>query len=318
MRTKNNKELVRLILVKSRQLCKTIKSRPPKRGRPPTYPDHVILFALLLKVLENLPLRDLEQRLKDLFPNAPDHTTLWYRFRKIENSYLKKLIRATAREIIRGLKAREFHCLIADGTGFGYSDTFKLLWMKGKEIRQVRSHVKTELLVGVVKGRAVVVGVNTGKSYSDECKLLSPMLRSLKFRARYFLGDAYYGKADVLSRVKRLNMDAIVPVRNTTHTRVRNPYRLWAKENYERKRKVYRKNRYRVEQVIGIVKNRFGDRDCVRDFHTASLYVLARFALYNLILLYRLLLLCLNLLRIFIALPLPSYSHSRIFPTGSL
>jgi len=45
-----------------------------------------------------------------------------------------------------------------------------------------------------------------------------------------------------------------------------------------------------VEQVIGIVKNWFGDRDCVKDFHTVSLYVLARFALYNLILLYKLLL----------------------------
>ncbi len=64
-----------------------------------------------------------------------------------------------------------------------------------------------------------------------------------------------------------------------------------------------RKNRFRVEQVIGIVKNRFGDRDCVRDFHVASLYVLARFALYNLILLYKLLLLWLNLLR----------AHTRFF-----
>ena len=317
MKTKNNKELIRLILVKSRQLCKTIKSRPPKRGRPPTYPDHIILFALLLKALENLSLRDLEQRLKDIFPNAPDHTTLWYRFRKIENSCLKELIHTTAREIMRELKAREFHCLIADGTGFGYSDTFRLLWMKGKEIRQVRSHVKTEVLVGVVKGKAVVVGVNTGRAYSDECRLLSTMLRNIKFRARYFLGDAYYGKVDILREVKRLNMYAIVPVRDTTHTRVRHSIRLWAKCNYESRRKVYKRNRYRVEQVIGIVKNRFGDRDCVRDFHTASLYVLARFALYNLILLYRLLLLCLNLLRAYMSLLAFSLHNSGIFPTGS-
>jgi len=43
------------------------------------------------------------------------------------------------------------------------------------------------------------------------------------------------------------------------------------------------------KDFIGIVKNWFGDRDCVKEFHTASLYVLARFALYNLILLYKLL-----------------------------
>ncbi len=194
---------------------------------------------------------------------------------------------------------KEFHCLIADGTGFGYSDTFKLLWMKGKEIRQVKSHIKTEVLVGVIKNKAVVVGVNTGTAYSDECKLLSPMLKALNFRVRYFLGDAYYGKVEILRKVKGLNMCAVVPVRDTVHTRVRHSIRLWAKENYERKRKVYRRNRFRVEQVIGIVKNRFGDRDRVRDFHTASLYVLARFALYNLLLLYKLLLLCLNLLRVY-------------------
>ncbi len=56
-----------------------------------------------------------------------------------------------------------------------------------------------------------------------------------------------------------------------------------------------------------------GDRDCVRDFHTASLYVLARFALYNLILLYRLLLLCLNLLRVYPRFFLLSVSVMGIF-----
>ncbi len=69
--------------------------------------------------------------------------------------------------------------------------------------------------------------------------------------------------------------------------------RLWVKDNYEKRRKVYRKNRFRVEQVI----------DWTKDFHTASLYVLARFALCNLILLYRLFLF--------------SLGAFGFFPTGS-
>ncbi len=52
MRTKNNKELIKR---------KTTK-----------YPEHI--------TLENLSFRDLEHKLKSLFTNAPDHTTLWYRF----------------------------------------------------------------------------------------------------------------------------------------------------------------------------------------------------------------------------------------------
>ena len=71
-----------------------------------------------------------------------------------------------------------------------------------------------------------------------------------------------------------------------------------------------------MEQVIGIVKNRFGDRDRVRDFHTASLYVLARFALYNLILLYKFLLLCFNLLRVYQRFFWFSLKPQGIFPTG--
>ena len=53
------------------------------------------------------------------------------------------------------------------------------------------------------------------------------------------------------------------------------------------KNKNYRKVRYRVEQVIGIVKNKFGDKDKVINFHVTCLHVLARFVLYNLTLLFK-------------------------------
>ena len=59
------------------------------------------------------------------------------------------------------------------------------------------------------------MGVNTGKAYSDEYKLLMPMLKTLKVRARYFLGDAYYGKVKVLKDIKRLKMKPIVPIGDT-------------------------------------------------------------------------------------------------------
>jgi len=94
-----------------------------------------------------------------------------------------ELIHKTAEEIMKELEAKEFYVLISDATGFGYKDTHKLSWLKAKELREV--------LVGVVKGKTVVVGENVAKAYSDECKLLSPMLKKLKLKAKYFLGDAY-------------------------------------------------------------------------------------------------------------------------------
>ncbi len=57
---------------------------------------------------------------------------------------------------------------------------------------------------------------------------------------------------------------------------------------------VYRK-RYIVEQLISKAKNSMGDRDRTKDFHVASLYVLARFVLLSLALLEELLILWLKL-----------------------
>ncbi len=42
------------------------------------------------------------------------------------------MIRETARKIMEELKAKEFYCLIADGTGFGYGETYYLSWKRGK------------------------------------------------------------------------------------------------------------------------------------------------------------------------------------------
>ncbi len=48
-----------------------------------------------------------------------------------------------------------------------------------------------------------------------------------------------------------------MPVKDSLWTRVRNPYGLWAKENYQKKSKVYRK-RGNIEGSIGVVKNTMG------------------------------------------------------------
>ncbi|WP_460174020.1 transposase, partial [Venenivibrio stagnispumantis] len=129
------------------------------------------------------------------------------------------------------------------------------------------------------------MGVNTGKAYSDECKLLTPMLDNIVFGARYFLGDAYYGKEKIIKKVEELGMRAIIPVKDTTHKRVRNEYRKKAKENYEKNKDIYKKERYKIEQLIGNIKNEFKDRDNLKDLEMARLHVIARFIIYNIIVL---------------------------------
>ena len=78
MKIKNNKALQKLILRWSKHICDRLKKESkPKRGKPPVYENHIIVAALLLKVLGNKSFRELEDDLKELFPKVPDFTTLW-------------------------------------------------------------------------------------------------------------------------------------------------------------------------------------------------------------------------------------------------
>ena len=91
--------------------------------------------------------------------------------------------------------------IAADGTGFGYGEKRELNWMRGSQIRKVSSHVKVELLVGKVRGKAIILGVNMGKTYSDERKLLMEILEKVNIKTKKVLADALYeqrGSQEVL------------------------------------------------------------------------------------------------------------------------
>ncbi|MDO3651377.1 transposase, partial [Nocardia mangyaensis] len=166
-----------------------------KRGRPIKYENKLIIFALLVKTLFRLSFRDTEDFLLELFPNQPipDFSTLFYRFKNMDKEIIENLIQELAYEIKYRLEAKEFYCIIADGTGFGYAETYNLKYKRGEEIRQVKLHIKTEVLMGIVRGKRVILGVKTGEAYTCERKLLKEMIKDIKIEGIYFLGDSYYG-----------------------------------------------------------------------------------------------------------------------------
>ncbi|MCX8164515.1 MAG: hypothetical protein N3D14_03895 [Aquificaceae bacterium] len=71
---------------------------------------------------------------------------------------------------------------MADATGFGYNDTVKLSYIRGKQIREVKSHVKIEVLIGVRGKKKMVLGVAVDSVYFDELKLLWTMLGRVKVK----------------------------------------------------------------------------------------------------------------------------------------
>ncbi|RMH79403.1 MAG: hypothetical protein D6674_07835 [Acidobacteria bacterium] len=72
MKAKHKKHLIKLIIAKSKQICKSLKPTSRTRGRPKVYKDHIIIAALLIKTLERPSLINLEERPKDIFPKVPD------------------------------------------------------------------------------------------------------------------------------------------------------------------------------------------------------------------------------------------------------
>ena len=129
--------------------------------------------------------------------------------------------------IFRVEEMAEIELMVVDGTGFGYNEKRKLNWMRGKKIREVSSHVKVELVVGKMgNGKEVIFGVEMGRAYSDERKLLEGMIGKVKARSKYILGDALYGKSvKVLRKLFEKAEEVIVPIKDTLHTRVRDPIR---------------------------------------------------------------------------------------------
>ena len=284
--------LVKRITMMVEKLILETGGNKVRRGRPRKYEDWEVIFALMVKIRERLSYRKVEWRLRELGERAMDYTTIWYRLKRMGvdgegREFLIRLIELEVEKVMRILKAKEFWLFIADGTGIGYKDSYKMRWCRGSEIRKVSCHVKVEVLVGRVRGVDMVVGCRVGKAYADENKLLEEIFRGVKYRATYFLGDRYYSKNKVIRMVRERNIVPVIPTENTIRKRVKSEERRWAKKMYEKYRNIYKK-RYIVEQVFSVVKRRYDDRVLTKNQGIAELHALAMFALYNLELLFTL------------------------------
>ncbi|MCX8075830.1 MAG: transposase, partial [Aquificaceae bacterium] len=207
--------------------------------------------------------------------------------------------------------------LVADATGFGYDDTVKLNYLRGRQIREVKAHVKTEVLIGVGGKKKIVLGVAVGKAYSDELKLLWAILDRAEFKAQHFVADGYYDSVRLIKHFEQRQIKCVTPISERTRQEVRNRYRKLVKESYEDERyyrKIYQRSRYDVEQLFGNVRRACGDRDNTRLYELASVFVLVRFILWNLMTLVKLSFLCFSTCGV----ELLSYAHEIILKHSQL
>ena len=249
------------------------------RGRPKTYPDSLIILSFFIKTMMNLSYRDTIYFIQNVLKiDAPSISDLHYRFSKLDEKLLKELFEKLLNELNIG---EEIELIAVDGTGFGYGGKRELNWMRGAQIRKVSSHVKVELIVGKVRDRAIILGVNMGEAYSDERKLLMEILEKVNIKAKKILADALYGMSKaMLEKFYEISEEVIVPVRDTLHTKVRSGIRKKAKIEYEDKREEY-KQRYFIEQVIGKIKNAYGRLERTKSYEMARKHIWAKMILYN-------------------------------------
>ncbi len=279
-----NIELKRIDLTKLLHILdQLIENRKNRRGRPPIYKESLIYFALAVKLLFKLSWRDLEYNLNFLLKDQkiPDYTTLFYRANQIDEETIQKYIRYISVQIIA--KVGKINKLIVDGTGFGYNDTYRLMWERGKRLKEVKSHIKTEVLA-FVEGRITIpIAIKVGKPYTDERKLFKEILKEISLDEKiYIIGDRLYGMDSQLSKLllEEYRLTPVIPVKEGIRNNVKDPYRRMLKDIYEENKEIY-KERYKIEQLIGKIKNVYGDRDNTRIFSLACVFVLMRFLLYN-------------------------------------
>ena len=133
------------------------EKRDNRRGRPPKYSDEFILTLFFLKTARGFSYRVLRVECKDLFGGkAPALSTLHYRFKNIDTEKLRAMVSLFG-FLIEDIGDTKREYTFCDGTGFGFEEKVSLRYSRGKERRDVKGHVKVELLVaGTMAGDYVI------------------------------------------------------------------------------------------------------------------------------------------------------------------
>ena len=259
-----------------------------KIGRPKKYPDEIILTLLFLQVAWNLSFRDLEYFAVQIFgrENIPDFSTYYYRLKQLSPIFLIDFLNFISRRLL-GKYHKELRLIIIDGTGFKYDEIYPLKILRGKEIKKVKSHVKAVILsVHLENGKRFILTALSDKSYASEVKLGEQILRWLNERGftlrvlkgKTFLGDKAYDSIEFIEEVVLAGLIPYIKVKETVG--IKSKLRLKCKKLVESD-DTYR---YRglIESIFGEIKQDVGSYERTKSFHVAQLFVLSKFILFNL------------------------------------
>uniref|UniRef100_A0A7C3RNC8 Uncharacterized protein n=1 Tax=Dictyoglomus thermophilum TaxID=14 RepID=A0A7C3RNC8_DICTH len=91
-------------------------------------------------------------------------------------------------------------------TGFGYREKYVLGWLRGIVAKEVASHVRAVLLVGIdEKKRIILLCCEVVFAYASEVEMLRRLLSRVdKLLGLPFIGNKGFNAVDILERVRGL------------------------------------------------------------------------------------------------------------------
>jgi phosphoribosyl-ATP pyrophosphohydrolase len=253
-----------------------------KRGRPKKYKDDIIFTALLFMQSRGLSFRDLRSELKERIKKAPHISNLHYRFKKIDEKIMEELLEYVRKEVEKRYKIKGYKYIVIDGTGFGYNTKYNQRIKRGKEIRQIKSHIRVGVIIGVRKDikKNIVMGVKAGKAYESEVKIAKEILEGgIELNGEYFIGDKAYDSTELIKDIENRGIKPAIKVKETFRIDVKDERRKRAKR-YSEDEKVY-KERNRIESVFGNVKRGGRDYFNTKKENLARIYAISLFILFN-------------------------------------
>ena len=295
------------------QITKSAIKESPKRkrrGRPRIYPDHLIISLMLYQTLFGLSMREVLEEAERVLPKVPSLSDFHYRAKRIPKEVFRKLIAILAKKFLLSRKER-IRLLLCDGTGFGYKDLYPLRFLRGREVREVSSHVRIVPIVALTEGgKRVILSASSGGAYASEVKLLLEAMEGIgefPIEGVFFVGDKCFDCIRVMEEIEKHGGKPAIKVKETWRKGVRHRLRKQSKRNFE---KVGRE-RYLIESLFGLIKVKFGSQILVKLREMAERRALCMIVLYNLRLLLELGEISLLLCSFLLSLP------QRIFRTAS-
>ncbi|QTA37224.1 transposase [Thermosipho ferrireducens] len=262
MRRRNIKKIFKLIQKFYKNILPQLPQKSTNRGRPRKYSDVLILSLAVLKELLGLSFRETLEIGTMYFNKVPSLRDFHYRVLQLEE-IIKHLI-----NFIHNTLQCEIESIIVDGTGIGFKKHTTLNWMRGTYVRQIKNHVRCEVVL--TKGKYKLFQyVEVGKAYSSEIKLLKKLLKKIELKGKKFIADKLYDVKWLREYLKKRGIKEVIKIRKRAIGRKEVDY-----EEY--------KERNEIEGLFGNIKTKLGGYVYAYREDMARIQALIKFLLYNL------------------------------------